>query len=68
MLLMFEKGICDGVSMISKRNAKANNKYMKGLNLEEKPKFIQYLDANNLLRLGYVTAIACWKLQVDERK
>jgi len=48
MLLMFEKGIRGGVSTISKRYAKANNKYMKGFNLEEESKFIQYLDANNL--------------------
>jgi len=48
MLLKFEKGIRGGVSMISKRYEKANNKYMKGFNLEEESKFIQYLDANNL--------------------
>ena len=48
MLLKFEKGIRGGVSMISKRYEKANNKYMKGFNLEEELKFIQYLDANNL--------------------
>jgi len=47
MLLMFEKGKRGGVSMIPKRYAKANNKYMKDFNLEES-KFIQYLDANNL--------------------
>jgi len=48
MLLMFEKGIRGGVSMILKRYAKANNNYMKDFNLEEESKFIQYLDANNL--------------------
>jgi len=48
MLLMFEKGIRGGVSMIAKRYAKANNKYMKDFNLEEESKFIQHLDANNL--------------------
>jgi len=48
MLLMFEKGIRGGVSMIPKRYAKANNKYMKDFTLEEESKFIQYLDANNL--------------------
>ena len=48
MLLMFDKGIRGGVSMIPKRYAKANNKYMKDFNLEEESKFIQYLDANNL--------------------
>jgi len=48
MLLMFEKGIRGGVSMIPKQYAKANSKYMKDFNLEEESKFIQYLDANNL--------------------
>jgi len=43
MLLMIEKGIRGGVSMIPKRYAKANNKYMKDFNLEEESKFIQYL-------------------------
>jgi len=48
MLLMFEKGIRGGVSMIPKRYGKANNRYMKDFNLEEESKFIQYLDVNNL--------------------
>jgi len=48
MLLMIEQGIRGGVSMISKRYAKATNKYMVDFNSKEKSKFIQYLDANNL--------------------
>ena len=49
MLLMVEKGIRGGVSMISTRYSKANNKYMSDkFNLSEPSKYIQYLDANNL--------------------
>ena len=49
MLLMVEKGIRGGVSMVSKRFSKANNKYMdKKFDSNKPSKYIQYLDANNL--------------------
>ena len=49
MLLMIEKGVRGGVSMISNRHGQANNKYMGEEFDETKPsKFITYLDANNL--------------------
>ena len=49
MLLMFEKGIRGGISMISNRYGKANNSYM-GDEYDDKiaTKYITYLDANNL--------------------
>ena len=48
MLMMVEKGIRGGVSMISTRYGKANNPYMKDYDPEKPNKFISYLDANNL--------------------
>ena len=49
MLLMFEKGIRGGISMISNRYGEANNKYMsKGFNRNKLKKYLMYLDANNL--------------------
>ena len=49
MLLMWERCIRGGISMISNRRGEANNKYMKGgFNKNEPSKYIMYLDANNL--------------------
>ena len=48
MLLMIEKGIRGGICHSVHRYAKANNKYMKNYNNNEKSKYVQYLDANNL--------------------
>ena len=48
MLLMVEKGTFGGVSMISTRYGKANNKYMSEYNPSKPSKYIAYLDANNL--------------------
>ena len=48
MHLFIEKGMRGGISYISKRYSKANNKYMKCYDSSEESKFITYLDANNL--------------------
>lgn len=49
MLLMVEQGLRGGISMISTRHGKANNKYMGEKFDPSKPsKYITYLDANNL--------------------
>ena len=49
MLLMFEKGIRGGISIISNRYGEANNKYMgQGFEKSKLKKYLMYLDANNL--------------------
>ena len=49
MLLMFEKGIRGGISMISNRFGQANNKFMgKKFDPSRPSKYLAYLDANNL--------------------
>ena len=47
-LLMVENGIRGGISIISNRYGKANNKYMKDFNKKKPSKYLTYLDANNL--------------------
>ena len=49
MYLFFERGVRGGVSMITKRYAKANNKYMgSDYDLTKPSIYLPYLDANNL--------------------
>ena len=66
MLLMVEKGIRGGVSMIGNRYGKANNKYMGKSFIKKDPsKYIQYLDANNLYGWAMSRSLPTW-LQMDE--
>ena len=48
MYLFIKKGIGGGISMISKRFARANNKFCSDFKASELKKWITYLDANNL--------------------
>lgn len=48
MYLMWERGIRGGISMISNKYGKANNKYLNNYDPAQPSKYITYLDANNL--------------------
>ena len=48
MCIFFEKGMRGGVSYISNRYSKANNKYLKSYDPKQESKHIIYLDASNL--------------------
>ncbi len=48
MYLMVESGIRGGISTITKRYAKADNKHTKGYDKNQTSVYIPYLDANNL--------------------
>ena len=54
MDIFFEKGTRGGVSYMSNRYSKANNKYLKSYDSKQESKHIIYLDANNLY--GYTIA------------
>ena len=48
MHLFIEKGMRGGISMVSKRHAKANNPHTADYNLDKENNYIMYYDANNL--------------------
>ena len=48
MHLMIEKGLRGGISTITHRHAKANNKYLSSYDPAKEGSYIVYLDANNL--------------------
>ena len=48
MFQFIEKGMRGGISYITNRYGKANNKYMENYNPKDATKYIVYLDANNL--------------------
>ncbi|XP_067942840.1 uncharacterized protein [Watersipora subatra] len=68
-LLFFERCVRGGVSMITKRHAKANNKYMKDYDESEPDSFIIYLDANNLYgdAMSRLLPVGDFKWMTDEQ-
>ena len=52
--LFIEKGLRGGISMVSHRHGRANNRYMQNYDPEQPTSFLQYLDANNLY--GWATS------------
>ncbi len=48
MHLFIEKGLRRGMSVVTKRHAVANNKYMRDYDPNKKSVYIPYYDANNL--------------------
>ena len=48
MYIFFEKGIKGGISYISNRYSKVDNKYLKSYEPKQESKDIIYLDTNNL--------------------
>ena len=60
MFLFFEKGVRGGVSVITKKYAKANNRYMGKEHDPTKPSiYIPYLDANNLYGWAMSQPLPC---------
>ena len=65
---MIERGIRGGISCISHRFAKANNKYLKNHEYDESEEksFITYLDANNLYGHAMIQKLPLDKLKFIE--
>ena len=59
MQLFIEKGMRGGISCITHRHAKANNKYMKNYNPDIENSYNIYLDANNLYGWGMSQSLPC---------
>jgi hypothetical protein len=68
-VLFVENGIRGGLSLISKRHAKANNKYIDDYDKSKEESYISYLDANNLQQKDYnecnITKLCC---SLEDRK
>ena len=72
MHLMFEQGTRGGVSYISHRYAKANNKHLDDYAPDQESSYITYLDANNLYGCAMSEPLPTgnfrWKKDFDPRR
>ena len=66
MLLMFEKGITEGISQAILKYVKTNNKYLKNFNKDIISSYLQYLDANNLYGLAMCKKLPIGGFKWDE--
>ena len=57
MYLMVERGLRGGISVISHRHSKANNKYLSDYDSKQPSKYIMYLDANNLYGYSMIQSL-----------
>ena len=67
MHLFIEKGMRGGISMVSKRHAKANNPYVAGYDPKKVTNYIMDYDANNLFG-GAMRVSPLLRLQVVEKE
>ena len=69
MHYFIEKGMRGGISYITKRYSKVNNKYMKEYDSSEESIFIVHLDANNLYAWAMSKYLPCggfkWLIQEE---
>ena len=72
MYSFFESAIRGGISQVTKRFSKANNKYMKIYDKTKPNIFLMYLDANNLYgdsMMGKLpTKIFAWVEEEEEKE
>jgi hypothetical protein len=66
MYLMFEQGIRGGISMISKRHAKANIPNINGYDPSQPNSYISYFDANNLYGHAMVRKLPTHGFKYDD--
>ena len=72
MHLMIKKGIREGMSMVSRRHAKANNPYLNNYGQERGNNYLMYYDANNLYGVAMSKPLPCsafrWVKKGGKRK